>query len=109
MVTLLVTHNERERRFCILWGYTPPWGVRDRASPGYPSAMAGHSMRLPDAPNATSAASMAAASWLLLTKVVGQGLPFRFTTDSGTKPMPLTVSVKPGPPARRPPAVRVSD
>jgi hypothetical protein len=48
--------------------------------------------------NTMSAASMAAVNWLLLTKVVGRGPPFQLTTDSGTKPVPLRVSVKLGPP-----------
>jgi hypothetical protein len=33
-----------------------------------------------------------------LTNVVVRGLPFQFTTDPDTNPVPFTVSVKPAPP-----------
>jgi hypothetical protein len=35
---------------------------------------------------------------MLLTKVVVRGLPFHFTIELGTKPVPFTVSLNPGPP-----------
>src|SRR5215469_8645197 len=47
---------------------------------------------------ATSAASMAAVNCDLLTKVVVRALPFQLTTELGTKPVPLTVSVNGAPP-----------
>jgi hypothetical protein len=34
----------------------------------------------------------------LLTKVVVRALPFQFTTEPDTKPVPFTVSVNPAPP-----------
>jgi hypothetical protein len=34
----------------------------------------------------------------LLTNCVLRGLPFQFTTDPETKPVPFTVSVNPGAP-----------
>src|SRR6266567_1154164 len=34
----------------------------------------------------------------LLTNVVARALPFQFTTDPETKPVPFTVSVNPAPP-----------
>jgi len=53
------------------------------------------------APVATSAAEMAACNWLGEMKVVGRGVPFSWTTeDEFTKPVPFTVSVKAGAPAR---------
>src|SRR5256885_3859009 len=45
-----------------------------------------------------SAAGMVAVSWVADTKVVGRSAPFQRTREPGTKPLPLTVSVKPGPP-----------
>src|SRR5712692_8528211 len=47
---------------------------------------------------AISAAGMAAVNCAPPTKVVGRALPFQFTTDLGTKPVPFTVSVNAGPP-----------
>jgi hypothetical protein len=47
---------------------------------------------------AMSVAGIAAVRRELLTKVVGRGLPFQFTTEVETKPVPFTVSVNPGPP-----------
>src|SRR5215831_11884103 len=44
-------------------------------------------------------ATIAALSCVLLTKVVGLGLPFQFTTEPDTKPEPLTASERPAPPA----------
>jgi hypothetical protein len=41
----------------------------------------------------------AAVNCVALTKVVVSGLPFQFTTEALTKPVPFTVSVNPGPPA----------
>ena len=46
---------------------------------------------------AMSAAPIAALSCVLLTNVVGRELPFHFTTEDDTKPVPFTVSVKAGP------------
>jgi hypothetical protein len=46
-----------------------------------------------------SGAGTAAVSWVALTKEVGRALPFQLTTESNTKPEPLTVSVKAAPPA----------
>src|SRR5437899_108784 len=41
-----------------------------------------------------SLAGMAAVSWLALTNVVGRLLPFQFTVEPTTKPLPLTVREK---------------
>jgi len=46
------------------------------------------------------AALMAACNSVLLTKVVTRSLPFQRTTEEETKPLPLTVRVKAGSPAR---------
>src|SRR5919108_53171 len=46
-----------------------------------------------------SAAVMAAVSWVALTPVVERGAPFHCTVLSGTKPLPVAVSVKAAPPA----------
>src|ERR1043166_6676306 len=51
---------------------------------------------------AMSAAVMAAVSCVLLTKVVTRALPFHCTTELGTKPAPVTVSVKALPPVTAP-------
>ena len=48
---------------------------------------------------AMSAAVMAACKLVLDTKVVVRALPFHLTIEGGLKPVPVTVSVKPGPPA----------
>src|SRR2546422_424359 len=48
---------------------------------------------------AISVRAMAARSWVLLTTVVGRGLPFHWTTDPATKWLPVAVSVTPVPPA----------
>jgi hypothetical protein len=48
---------------------------------------------------ARSAAEMAARSWVGLTKVVVRLAPFHRTTEVLTKPLPVTVSVTPEPPA----------
>src|SRR5262249_39801136 len=45
-----------------------------------------------------SLALIVAVSCEPLTKVVGRALPFQFTTEPETKPVPLTVNVKSGPP-----------
>ena len=42
---------------------------------------------------------MAALSWIELTNIVLSGLPDQFTTELETKPLPLTVIRKYGPPA----------
>jgi hypothetical protein len=47
---------------------------------------------------AVSEAEMLAVTCDSLTSLVGRGLPFQFTTEPETKPVPLTVSVNPGPP-----------
>jgi hypothetical protein len=47
---------------------------------------------------AMSAARMPAVSWVALTKLVVRLTPFTRTTDVGTKPVPVTVRVKAGPP-----------
>jgi hypothetical protein len=47
---------------------------------------------------AMSEARMLAVNCELLTKVVARSLPFQFTTDPDTKPVPFTVSVNPAPP-----------
>jgi hypothetical protein len=47
---------------------------------------------------AMSEAATATVNCEPLTKVVGLELPFQFTTEPETKPVPLTVSVKPVPP-----------
>lgn len=47
---------------------------------------------------AISEAPTAAVSCELLTKVVGRGLLFQFTTELETKPLPVTVNVNPAPP-----------
>lgn len=48
---------------------------------------------------AMSTAVIAAVSWVALTKVVALAAPLNFTTEVGTKPVPLTVSVNAAPPA----------
>src|SRR5207237_739516 len=48
---------------------------------------------------ARSAAGMAAVSCVADTNVVARSAPFQRTTELATKPLPLAVSVKPGPPA----------
>ena len=48
---------------------------------------------------AMSAAVIVARSSVALTKVVERGAPFHRTTDDATKLLPVTVSVKAGPPA----------
>ena len=45
-----------------------------------------------------SEARMAPVSWDLLTKVVARGLPFHFTVEPATNPVPFTVRVNPAPP-----------
>jgi hypothetical protein len=47
---------------------------------------------------AMSEARMLAVNWEPLTKVVASALPFQFTTDPETKPVPFTVRMKFGPP-----------
>ena len=42
---------------------------------------------------------MVALNWVALTKVVVRAAPFQRTADPETKLLPLTVSVKAGPPA----------
>jgi hypothetical protein len=44
---------------------------------------------------ATSAAAIAAVSRVLLTKMVVRALPFQFTSEPDTNPVPFTVRVKP--------------
>jgi hypothetical protein len=51
---------------------------------------------------AISAAVMAAMSCVALPYVVVRGLPFQFTVEPETKPLPVTVSVKPAAPAVAP-------
>src|SRR5688572_13229387 len=48
---------------------------------------------------ATSAAPIAARSWVALTNVVVRLAPFQRTTEDDTKPLPLTVRVRAGLPA----------
>jgi hypothetical protein len=48
---------------------------------------------------AMSLAGMAAVTFVVLTKVVGRFAPFQRTTEEATKLLPVTVSVKSGPPA----------
>jgi hypothetical protein len=48
---------------------------------------------------AISVAGIEAVSWLPLAKVVGRLDPFQRTTDDEMKLLPLTVSIKAGPPA----------
>jgi hypothetical protein len=47
---------------------------------------------------AMSEARILAVNCELFTKVVARALPFQFTTDPVTKPVPFTVSVNPAPP-----------
>ncbi|HTY77657.1 MAG TPA: hypothetical protein VMI34_07560 [Candidatus Bathyarchaeia archaeon] len=47
---------------------------------------------------ARSLAGMLAVSWVALTKLVVRMLPFHCTVEAGTNPVPVTVSVKAGPP-----------
>src|SRR5260370_314009 len=46
----------------------------------------------------TSEAGMVAVNCELLTKVVGRAAPFQFTREPETKPVPLTMRVKPAAP-----------
>jgi hypothetical protein len=46
-----------------------------------------------------SADATVAVNWEVLTTVVGRDMPFHCTTADGRNPLPLTVSVKPAPPA----------
>jgi hypothetical protein len=46
-----------------------------------------------------SLAGIAACNWVLLTKIVGRSLLFQRTTDAETKPLPVTVRLKPAEPA----------
>src|SRR5439155_14232400 len=48
---------------------------------------------------AMSAAAIAAVSLVVLTNVVGRGVPFHCSVEAGTKLPPVTVSVNPRPPA----------
>src|SRR3989441_11273167 len=48
---------------------------------------------------ARSALASAAVSCVAEAKVVGRSVPFHCTTEAGTNPLPLTVSVNPGEPA----------
>jgi hypothetical protein len=48
---------------------------------------------------AMSVAEIIAWSRVAFTKVVGRPAPFHWTTDAGAKSVPVTVNVKPGPPA----------
>src|SRR2546421_11473025 len=48
---------------------------------------------------ARSLAEIVAVSWVLLPYVVARSAPFHRTMDDATKFVPVTVSVKPGPPA----------
>jgi hypothetical protein len=48
---------------------------------------------------AMSVPEMVAETWVLETKVVTRSAPFHLTTHPETKLVPLTTSVKPGPPA----------
>src|SRR5919108_450447 len=50
---------------------------------------------------AMSAAAMLAVSCVPLMNVVGRGAPFQVTVEPLAKPLPVTVSVKSGPPAVR--------
>jgi hypothetical protein len=53
---------------------------------------------LKDPAAAMSAAVIAAVTCVALTKVVVLAVPLNFTDELATKPVPLTVSVKAGPP-----------
>src|SRR3989475_10233158 len=46
-----------------------------------------------------SAAGIAAVNWVAVTYVVARSAPFQRTTELGTRFVPVTVSVNPGPPA----------
>ena len=48
---------------------------------------------------AMSTAVIAAVSWLASTNVVARSVPFQWTTELGTKSLPLTDKVNAGPPA----------
>jgi hypothetical protein len=45
-----------------------------------------------------SDARIVAVNWAALTKVVARALPFQFTNEPDTKPVPFTVSVNSAPP-----------
>ena len=51
---------------------------------------------------ARSLAGILAVSWVALTKVVVRLPPFHRTVEVGTKPLPVTVRVKAGPPLTAP-------
>src|SRR5438093_5399712 len=51
-------------------------------------------------PAAMSLAGISARSWELLSNTVGLFCPFQRTTDVAMNPVPFTVRVNPGPPAR---------
>jgi hypothetical protein len=53
------------------------------------------------------AAGMLAVSWELLTKVVVRFEPFHLTIELDTKPVPLTVKLRAGPPAGVEPGMRL--
>ena len=63
---------------------------------GTPPAPATVIVAVPGA--AIIAAGTVAVNCELLTNWVWSGVPFQLTTDPETKPVPLTVSVIPGPP-----------
>ena len=50
---------------------------------------------------AISVCGTLAVSFDELANTVARGLPFQFTTEPATNPVPVTVSVKPGPPGAR--------
>lgn len=75
----------------------PPVIVKAKAPEGVPPGLATETCAVP--PAAMSEAGIAALTCVLLKKLVERADPFQSTVAPEAKPVPLTHSVKPGPPA----------